>query len=166
MAAPSSDTFAYWVVLCEAEVVRHYDAGGITSAMSYQFDWEEQADRTGRVRAPSIEFRPVAPVQLTREGSPLPEAVELLGEPTWHSVVAPAAAHSWNPVPHNVFQHEGRRLRRLLAVAIMRARERGLGVLVAAKPGWGYDLAERPFSAGTCRLMASAGFAVLDRLGD
>lgn len=133
--------------------------------MSYQYDWEEQADRTGRVVADGVALRPVAPVQLTRGWSPLPEAVELMGPPDWQSFVGPAAACAWNPLPARVFTNEGRRFRRLLAVALMRARERRQGVLVAAKPGWSYDHVH-PFSEQTRRLMTAAGFAVLDRRDD
>lgn len=168
MSAPSELSFeslAYWVVLCELAALEEADALGIASRMSYQYDWEEQAGRTGKVVAGGSPFLPVAPVQLTRGWSPLPEAVELLGPPDWESLVEPAAACAWKPLPARVFAYEGRRLRRLLAVALMRARERDLGVLVAAKPGWSYDHAH-PFSEQTRRLMTAAGFAVLDRTGD
>ena len=54
------------------------------------------------------------------------------------------------------------RFRRLLVVALMRAREINRGVLLAAKPGWSYDHA-RLTNDTTRRLMESIGFVVHDR---
>jgi len=66
------------------------DATGISRAMSYQYDIEDQADLTGVVMTEGLDWReqyvPVAPVQLTRAWSPLPLAVEPLGPPDWTSV--------------------------------------------------------------------------------
>jgi hypothetical protein len=59
---------AYWVGPCDVQALHGGDAIGITRAMSYQYDVEAQADRTGTVLAVADwrkDFTPVAPVQTT-----------------------------------------------------------------------------------------------------
>jgi hypothetical protein len=84
------DTLAYWIGRYDLADLHDINALGITAAMSYQYDVEEGADRTGRVMPEDAgwrdRFAPVAPVQLTRAWSPLPCAIELLGSPDWRSV--------------------------------------------------------------------------------
>lgn len=178
--APSGEEWsclAYWVGPCDVEALRGVDAIGLTRAMSYQYDVEDLADRTGRVIADAdwrADFTPVAPVQLTRAWSPLPYAADVLGPPDWVSI-EPAGMHTraagcaWRSpadtgVPATARSHseDHERFRRLLIVALMRAREVNRGVLIVAKPGWSYDHA-RPTNDNTRRLMESVGFVVPDR---
>ena len=165
-------TLAYWLGPCDVAAARVADAVGISRSMSYQYDVEEQADRTGTVLPVGIEhFVPVAPVQLTRGWSPLPYAIDRLGRPDWTSVEhdglnVHAAACAWTSARFDgVAPPDGPpdrlRFHRLLAVATMRAQDNGWGVLVVAKPGWSYDHAA--VSAETARLMRAAGFVVQDR---
>jgi hypothetical protein len=167
---------AYWVGPCDVEALRGGDAIGITQAMSYQYDVEDQADRTGAVLADADwreDFTPVAPVQLTQRWSPLPYAVDVLGPPDWVSIEpggmgTRAAACAWTSTGARAVQtplpqapdHE--RFRQLLIVALMRARDINKGVLIAAKPGWSYDHGHSP--SETARLlMERVGFVVQDR---
>jgi hypothetical protein len=168
---------AYWIGPCDVAALRGINAIDITRAMAYQYDVEEQADRTGVVVTEDADWRawfmPVAPVQLTRVWSPLPYAIELLGAPDWISTerdplgtVAVACAWAgaradeltatWDRRP------DRERFRRLLAVALMRAHNHVRGVMIAAKPGWSYGSAQST-STETQRLMASTGFVVQDR---
>lgn len=172
-------TLAYWIGPCDVAALAGITADGITHAMSYQYEIEQQADRTGRVLVGDADWRahftPVAPVQLARAWSPLPAAIDVLGPPGWASVALDtpgtraAAACAWRPsVAHppapaaRSGEPDAERFRRLLAVALIRAAERDRGVLVAARPGWSYDDAG-PVSATTRRLMESVGFVVQDR---
>jgi hypothetical protein len=177
--APPGDEWsclAYWVGPCDVEALRGGDAIGITRAMSYQYDVEDQADRTGTVLAAADwreDFTPIAPVQLTQRWSPLPYAIDVLGPPDWVSIEPDgmgtrAAACAWTsagtstlqtPLPQ-VPDHE--RFRRLLIVALMRGRDINKGVLIAAKPGWSYDHAHSPSEAAHL-LMEHVGFVVQDR---
>jgi hypothetical protein len=168
---------AYWVGPCDVAALRGVDAVELTRTMSYQYDVEDQADRTGTVIADADwreDFTPVAPVQLTRAWSPLPYAAGVLGPPDWVSI-EPAGMHTWaaacawrSPADNGTLatarghspDHD--RFHRLLIVALMRAREINRGVLVAAKPGWSYDHAH-PANDTTRRLMESVGFVVQDR---
>jgi hypothetical protein len=169
---------AYWIGPCDVEGLHGVDAGGIARAMSYQYDIEDQSDRTGLVLAPDADWRdhftPVAPVQLTRAWSPLPYAVEILGTPQSISVGADdvlgtqAAAYVWTaPSKARIAataadppDHE--RFRRLLIVAVTRADRANQGLLIAAKPGWSYEHAHMPSTTGR-QLMQRAGFVVTDR---
>jgi hypothetical protein len=176
-AGSEESCLAYWIGTCDVRGLEGVGAIGITVAMSYQYDMEEQADRTGHVLARDADWRarfaPVAPVQLTRAWSPLPAAVEALGRPDWTSVEPDglgthAAVCAWSSVdvrrlsatPLNEPDHE--RFRRLLAVTAMRAGNANRGVLIAAKPGWSYEKAHE-LSAVTRKLMERAGFVVTDR---
>jgi hypothetical protein len=168
---------AYWIGSCAVVGLHGVSASGIAHAMSYQYDVEEQAKRTGVVLAQDADWRdqftPVAPVQLAQTWSPFPAAVEVLGAPDWTSVEwevmgTQAAACAWTsvearqpPAIHaSTPDHE--RFRRLLAVTVMRTNSANRGVLIAAKPGWSYDHA-RPPRAVTRQLMERVGFVVADR---
>lgn len=171
------DTLAYWLGPCNVAAVHGIDATGIAQAMSYQYEIEEQADRSGMVMPEDVDWRehytPVAPVQLTRAWSPLPYAIHLLGPADWLSIGEPdllgarAAACAWSaprvdhPMPAPQNRPDQRRFHRLLAVAVMRANDSGRGMLVVAKPGWSY--VDDHISAAAARLMRAAGFAFQDR---
>jgi hypothetical protein len=170
-------TLAYWLGPCNIAAVQDVDAVSIAQVMAYQYDIEEQADRTGVVIPADVDWRehfmPVAPVQLTRAWSPLPSAIQLLGSPDWISVGEPdilgkrAAACAWTsprfdgPAPVPTRSPDAGRFHRLLVLAVMRAGDSGRGILAVAKPGWSCDHAG--ISSETARLMRAAGFAVQDR---
>lgn len=131
---PWIDTLAYWLGPCDVAALHDINALGITAAMSYQYDVEEQADRTGQVMPKYVDWRehftPVAPVQLTRGWSPLPYAIELLGAPDWKSVEPDglgtlAAARAWRsprldrPAPPRHAADQSR-FHRLLVIAVTR----------------------------------------------
>jgi hypothetical protein len=178
--APPGETcscLAYWIGPSDVQALRGVDAIGLTRAMSLQYDVEDLAERTGTVIADApwrADFTAVAPVQLTRAWSPLPYAVDALGPPDWVSIEpagmhARAAACAWRPSADTGALAAARgllpdqdRFRRLLIVALIRAREINRGVVIVAKPGWSYEHA-RPTSHTTRRLMESAGFVVQDR---
>jgi hypothetical protein len=177
LAAGDVATLAYWLGPCDTSVLHGADVVGIAGAMAFQYDVEEQADRTGAVIPDGVDWRedfaPVAPVQLTRAWSPLPLAVELLGPADWTSIEPDvmglsAAACAWKsprfrqPAPVPTKPTDQSRFHRLLALAVMRAKDAGRGVLVVAKPGWSYDDCAG-ISAETARLMRAVGFAVEDR---
>jgi hypothetical protein len=175
-AGTERSSLAYWIGPCDVAALRGLNAIGITRAMSYQYDVEEQADRTGVVVPEDTDWRtaftPVAPVQLARAWSPLPLAVDLLGPPDWASAErdmgARAAACAWRPAnagelgARREHSPDYDRFHRLLIVTLMRARDSNHGLLIAAKPGWSYGHAHTP-SADTRRLMEAVGFVVHDR---
>lgn len=154
-------------------------AAGLHAALSFQYDIEEQAGRTGRLFPEDVEsresFQPIAPVQLTEAWSPLPNAIGLLGAPTWSAREtgpgSSAAAVAW---PSSTLEQlrgaviaadaskDPRRFRQLLSVAAMRGLERRNGLLIVACPGWSYSHG-CTFDAGTQRCMRRAHFAVVDR---
>jgi hypothetical protein len=171
-------TVAYWLGAVDLASLPEIDATGANGAMAYQYETEEQADRTGVVMPEEVAWRkyfvPVAPVQLARAWSLLPYAIGQLGSPCWTSVGerdifgVRAAACAWparrlrTPAAAPGDAPDQKRLHQLLAVAAMRASDSGRGVLVVTKPGWSYDDAAA-ISAETARLMRAAGFAVQDR---
>jgi hypothetical protein len=145
--------------------------------MSYQYDIEEQAERTGRVLSLDAGwetfFSPIAPVQLTKAWSPLPAAVGLLGTPDWSSVEtgspsARAAACAWTSAGRQPqfttagVDRDPRRFRQLLAATMVRADDLGQGILIVVKPGWSYDHAHT-MSPVTRKLMEDSGFVISDR---
>jgi hypothetical protein len=175
--APWLTSLAYWIGPCIVAELAGAAAGAIASSMSYQYDIEEQAERTGRVLSPDAGwetfFNPVAPVQLTRAWSPLPAAVDLLGTPDWSSVEtespsARAAAYAWTTAGRQprfttaVADGDHERFRQLLAATMVRADRPGWGILIAAKPGWSYDHGHA-MSPETRQLMEDSGFVVTDR---
>src|SRR5262245_29118893 len=108
-------------------------------AMSYRYDLECQAERLGAVSPGSVPrgFQPVAPVQLTKAWSPLPTAVEMLGEPDQLSLEAEAY---WTPTMaglcvwtnvrsgvRGIAAGEGdyERFRKLLTLSALRAQDAG-----------------------------------------
>lgn len=154
---------------------------GIATALSFQYDFEEQADSHGRVFPedatwPKV-FSPAAPIQLTRGWSPVPRAVDLLGQPV-HEAVADepgirTIAAVWS-VPGDV-KSIARRLRsrrpeeldekrflELLAAVVYRAVEQHARVLLIARPGWSYEQTHR-VSRRTSSLMTKSGFVVTTR---
>jgi hypothetical protein len=168
-------SLAYWIGLCDRAAFDGVNAVGMSRAMAYQYDVEEQADRTGIVIAADVDWRgvfsPIAPVQLVRAWSPLPAAVEVLGPPGWMSVEPDAlgttvAACAWavvdEPAPVRAEPPDHDRFHRLLRVAVTRANADGKSVLIVAKPGWSYEHA-RTMTVVTRELMERAGFVVQDR---
>jgi len=171
-------TLAYWLGVADMPSLQDIDAVSVSRAMAYQYDIEEQADRTGLVMPEDVDWRehfvPVAPVQLTRAWSPLPHAVDMLGPPDWTSVGEPdllgtrAAGCAWTSPRFSTLAasptgtSDRGRFHRLLVVAAMRANDTDKGVLVLAKPGWSYER-RAAISAETAYLMRAAGFVVQDR---
>lgn len=94
-------TLAYWLGVTDTASLKDIDAVSISRAMAYQYDTEEQADRTGMVMPDDVDWRehfaPVAPVQLTRAWSPLPYTSELLGPPTAPRSASPTFSVSARP---------------------------------------------------------------------
>jgi hypothetical protein len=146
--------------------------------MSFQYDFEEQADANGGA-LPENEswtkvFAPVAPVQLAPGWSPLPCAVEVLGEPSVEAVEdgsgirmvvagwdAPRVSDIKTTARPSTNADEKRFLG-LLTVSVTRAQQTRRGVIVAAKPGWSYEHVHG-ISKSTARLMGKAGFVVTTR---
>ena len=173
-------SLAYWLGLLN---MRQWPSGvtaaGLRSVLSFQYDIEEQAGRTGRLFPEDVEWResfePIAPVQLSEAWSPLPNAIRLLGSPTWGvretGPGSSAAAVAWPSSALEQLRGAGipadaskdlRRFRQLLSVAAMRGLERRNGLLLVACPGWSYSHGHT-FDAGTQRCMRRARFAVVDR---
>lgn len=140
---------AYWVGPCDVEALRGVDAIGLTRAMSYQYDVEDLADRIGTVIADADwreNFTPVAPVELTPAWSPLPYAADVLGPSDWVSIEPAgmqtrAAACAWrSPADTGALatarghspDHD--RFRRLLIVALMRARDQQRSPRLVLRP--------------------------------
>jgi hypothetical protein len=151
---------------------------GVAGAMSFQYDFEEQADVYGRALPENEEwpklFKPVAPVQLALGWSPLPWAADVLGDPTVEAVESSTGtrmvAAGWagervagvkTTVRHSTTADEKRFLG-LLTVTVTRAQQGGKGLLIVAKPGWSYEHVHG-VSRHTARLMNKAGFVVTTR---
>lgn len=170
-------SLAYWIGVARGRPVA-VDAGTLSSAMSYQYDIEEQAGRIGYVFPPDANwrtyFRPIGPVQLTCRWSPIPTAIAVLGQPSWlsrHESFATALACQWDSssllaakaAPRAVAGvPDSSRFLALLSVAAELAVPQGGDLLLVAKPGWSYTHG-CTFDEETRSLMQRARFAVLDR---
>jgi hypothetical protein len=173
-------SLAYWLGVYRGEATSEAVLA-VAEGLGAQYDFEEQADRHGRVLPedaawPKV-FAPVAPIQLARGWSPVPRAVELLGEPRHEALdggpgirtiaVAWAAPDDAEASVRRlrglrpVTLHE-RRLLELLAAVVIRAADRHAHVLLVARPGWSDEQA-RPMSRRTASLMAKAGFVTTTR---
>jgi hypothetical protein len=151
---------------------------GIAAVMSFQFDLEEQADAYGGAlpddQTWTKAFTPVAPVQLAREWSPLPCAVDVLPEPSVEAIedgtgirMAVAAweatrLSSVKTIARQSTSADEKRFLGLLAVSVARAQQSQRGLLIAAKPGWSYERVHA-VSKATARLMGKAGFVLTTR---
>lgn len=172
-------TLAYWIgTLTRAGFALVEHAEPITIAMALQYDLEQQAGGTGVLFPEGADWRgaflPVAPVQLADRWSPFPDAAEALGPPSLRvmgldTFGSRCVVMAWSPdaivtAPLRATPARGdrQRLRGLLEVSVMRARERDLGVLLAGKPGWSYADAY-PMTRQTAARMRRAGFVVTDR---
>jgi hypothetical protein len=150
----------------------------VAGAMSFQYDFEEQAESYGGAlpedQAWTNVFAPVAPVQLAAGWSPLPRAVEVLGEPPVEAVEdgtgTRMAVAAWDAARvsgidttarHSANADEKRFLG-FLAVTVMRAQQSRQGLLIVAQPGWSYEHVHG-ISKTTARLMRKAGFVVTTR---
>ena len=172
-------TVAYWIGTFRR---RQIDSEGlliIGSAMDYQYDVEEQADCFGMPFPEDASWRPfispIAPIQLALRWSPVPLAIEVLGEPCcevnetdeddrtlavlfWNkSQIADAHLPSEQSVLTDM-----RRFIGLLGIAIARGREKGRGLVLSAKPGWDYYTVYR-ISDESRSIMEQHGFLVTDR---
>lgn len=150
----------------------------VGAAMSFQCDFEEQAECFGSAlpnEQPWTEvFFPVAPIQVARGWSPLPCAVEALGEPTVEAsergapprqVVAgwdAARVSGIKTTAGRASSADEKRFLGLLTVCVARAQERRRGLLLVAQPGWSYDHVHE-VSKKTARLIGKAGFVVTTR---
>ena len=150
----------------------------VGSALSYQYDFEEQADCYGSAlpedQAWAEVFFPVAPIQLASGWSPLPRAIDVLGQPRVETLedgagtrmvaVAWEAATIWGvkTTARHSSSADERRFLGLLTVAVTRAQATQLGLLLVAKPGWSYEHVHE-VSKKTDRLMSKAGFVVTTR---
>lgn len=143
-----ASTLAYWLGPCDVAAIVDIDASGIAQGMAYQYDIEEQAGRTGILVPADVErhHHAVEPDILGKQPAGCAWTSPRLDDP------APATASSPDP----------RRFHQLLATAVMRAIDRGRGLLVVAKPGWSNDH-HADVSAETARLMRAAGFVVQNR---
>lgn len=173
-------TLAYWLgLLAPRPWPPTADGPGLHGALSFQYETEEQAGRTGRLFPEDVDwrksFQPIAPIQLTQSWSPLPYAREVLGEPDWFVMETGSATRATGvawlssrlervktgrlpktaPVDH-------RRFLQLVKVAAMRGLERNKGLLIACCPGWSYDH-DATFDRATRGHMLRARFVVTDR---
>ncbi|NML68085.1 hypothetical protein HHL22_23040 [Hymenobacter sp. RP-2-7] len=158
-----NDTFAYWLlVLHDTSNLYARDADEAQSAMSLQFDVEEQAVAAEGVASneeliPTV-FVPIAPVTLALRWSPFPAAVKSLGAPVYADnkrgdslavftpQTLPAAFDSTPDEQHFSF---------LLRQACTHAIKANALVMLVGSPGWDYDedglLAENPVSQQAMR---------------
>jgi hypothetical protein len=176
----STTTLAYWFgLLAPRPWPPEADAAGVHRALSYQYEIEEQAGRTGRLFPEDVDWRkvlqPLAPVQLTRAWSPLPDAHRLLGQPDWSvfetASLWTAVGVAWLPprlerlrgarVPRTAPADQARFFQ-LLTIAAMRGLERRRGLFIAACPGWDYDHGHS-FDRATQGHMRRARFVFVDR---
>ena len=178
----SPGALAYWIGILgpKAPPLASGDARGLCSTMSYQFDVEEQAHRTGHTFPHDADWRPyfepAAPIQLTNAWSPLDASINRLGDPAMCDVAFDpdvrrlGAALVWRPnqlaaigpTKRRGEPGDERRFAGLLEVVLMRASKRAWGVLLVVRPGWSYEWAQAPSNAlrGAWR---RAGFATDDR---
>lgn len=172
-------SLAYWLGIYRGESTAEamLDVAG---ALSFQYDFEEQADRYGRVFPEDNEwpdvFAPVAPIQLARSWSPVPLAVEILGDPLLETATDEerrTVAVSWSMAgdlkvvarrvrSKRLDDPDHRRFLELLTAAALRVGERKACVLLIAKPGWDYEHTH-PVSRQTASLMKKAGFVLTTR---
>ena len=170
-------TLAYWLGPW-AGTLTSEAALEVAAAMSFQYDFEEQADAYGAALPADQNwtraFAPVAPVQLAHEWSPLPCAVEVLGQPAVEALEVDAgirmAVAAWDAstvsgvksTARHSSNADEKRFLGLLTVSVARAKEDRRGLLVIAKPGWSYDHVHG-ITKKTARLMGKAGFVVTTR---
>lgn len=170
-------SLAYWVgpYAGKLDAKALLDVG---SAMSFQYDFEEQADAYGAAlpedAAWARELAPVAPVQLADAWSPLACAVDVLGAPSSEALEettgARMAVAAWDAASVSRITTTARkstsadekRFLGLLTVSVKRAQEARRGLLIVASPGWSYEHVHE-VSKATARLMVKAGFVVTTR---
>lgn len=164
-------TFTYWLgVLRDADSALGQDALVAGSAMSFQYDVEEQGGcDVLRVHPDFVPdpFKPVAPVTMTQRWSPFPLAAELMGAPSrfQHNDGTASAVFVAAVVP-KVPRDLGRdqaHFARLLQVAASRARDAGAYVLLVGCPGWSYAHDPLPQLPEVQGLMRRFGFVALTR---
>lgn len=166
-AAPSScTTFAYWVgILTDIDSRIATDADEACAAMSHQYDVEEQGNLCGFPEYVPAVFRPIAPVTLAKEWSPLPLALQLLGEPVRISsaeygkrslIFRPslplASAESGADIAHFLF----------LLKHVVKSSTDGDHIMVCGCPGWSYRNLD-PMFRGVKKQMREFGFVFQDR---
>jgi hypothetical protein len=147
--------------------------------MEYQYDVEEQADCFGSPFPEDASWRrifsPISPIQLTLQWSPIPLAIEALGDPCCEANESDGEGRTlvvllWNSsqvadahIPNfRNAQVDMRRFLGLLGIGIARGRDKGQGLLLVAKPGWAYD-AVHQISNESKKIMVRHGFVVTDR---
>lgn len=163
-----NDTFAYWLlVLHDPTHPCAQDATEAQSAMSFQYDAEEQTEDIAGIATdpeliPQI-CRPIAPVTLALRWSPFPAALQALGPPAHlhtHQGNALAVFAPCLPLEVRGTTADEQHFAFLLREACVRAGAAKALVLLVGSPGWAYDsadyLAERP---ETQQLMRDFGFA-------
>ncbi|MDJ0835563.1 MAG: hypothetical protein QNK37_03545 [Acidobacteriota bacterium] len=172
-----ADTLAYWICLTTASSVsKAEDLDRLVDYMVRQFEFEGSCEQFGSVIPIELRkvLRPVAPVQLARKWSPIPDLVKAFGEPKLMRTLplqeseqkalcawwTPAAMMTGLDLPGGHGDRD--RLARLFNVARYRAAALGSGVAVVVKQGWSYEL-PHTFSDGAVALMRRAGFIVTDR---
>lgn len=167
------DTFAYWLgILSDPSAPIALDAEEACSAMSYQFDCEEQAveekDLCGYPEIIPGILQPVAPVTLALRWSPFPSAIAALGAPVnLHQAGPGQVVAVFHPVENPAFAAETadqRHFLHLLQQACHRAKQAQRQVFLAGSPGWSYGAED--FIAGDrklARLMKKFGFVAFAR---
>ena len=166
-------TFAYWLgVLSDPSSKFCRDAGDACSAMSLQYDVEEQASTLENLRGrreiiPAI-FHPVAPVTLALRWSPFPAAFAALGEPVQlHQGKVSTTLAVFRPVESPMFSAttaDERHFQFLLSHVCERAIRTKRWVLLIGCPGWSYD--SEDFIANDSelqKLMSNFGFVFYAR---
>jgi hypothetical protein len=151
------NALAYWIAVCRRPTE---EAGGwldVCDAMSGHFDVENQVSCDGWPEAGKgdtwyRQLRLFAPVQLVKEWSPFPLAEQLLGVPLIREVdvakdFCRSVVFTWGRgqlggadlqlIEPDCADHQ--RFVSLLRVGVERARQRGEGLLLAGRPGWGAD---------------------------
>ena len=166
-------TFAYWLgVLSDPSTKFAREADEACSAMSYQYDVEEQAQELDSLRGyrevvPTV-FHPIAPVTLALRWSPFPAAFAALGQPVHlnRGDFADSLA-VFRPVECPTFPAataDERHFQFLLRHVCDRAIRAKRWVLLAGSPGWSYT--SEDFIAGDPdlqQLMADFGFVFYAR---
>jgi hypothetical protein len=173
-------TMAYWLGPCRDFNGTDEELLQFDQEMSFNYDMEEQMECTGRVWAKPEsrwyrDFRPITPVQLVKEWSPFPLALQLLGEPSqW---AAGAEGTSCRPIvtfwdgtriaeacipPLEPAEKDAQRFISVLHLALQRARKEHWGLILCGRPGWSYDSGV-PIGGSIAESMRSHGYVLTDR---
>ena len=162
---------AYWVCMTASSAIRGpEDLDGFPAAMKRQLAWEIDPESVDLIS--NGLFRPLAAIQITGRGSPLPDLVEAFGQPSLkrdHLFDGVAVTSVWfspaalmrgrNPVGGNPDRD---RAATLLTRARHRAAALASGLVVVVRPRW-QTVREAPLSPEAVTRMREMGFLSIDR---